>query len=87
MAGTIMYIFGVITEYLVIWFDQVMVATSMRGIYLAAAFIFLLVRLILAPLFGATINAGASDTVKTWKENSRRKGSFEKGNKGKYLRK
>lgn len=69
------------------WFIALLDRSGMVSIFVGMLIISMVHRYILAPLFGATIMTAASDTVRTTKENLRKKGKYERGQTGKYLRK
>lgn len=64
MVADIMSLFGTAFAQVVVWFERILMATGMTGIFLAAFFLYLLFKFILSPVFGSS----GSDQVKRKKE-------------------
>lgn len=68
------------------WFGDILFGSGMPGLYLGCIAVYMTYRFILAPVFGAITNAGASDVATRRRENKRYHGKFERNQKGKYSR-
>lgn len=64
------------------WHSTVLTRTGTLALVTGSVFLVILLRLIVAPIVGASIQAAGSDYVKASKENMRQKGKYEKH--GKY---
>lgn len=69
------------------WFGSILESSGMLSFWLSFVFLVLLFRFILGPIFGVAQYSAASDVVKGVKENARYKGSYERNQTGKYLKK
>ena len=64
MVADIMALYGTAFSQVVSWFERILRATGMTGIFLAGFFLFLLFKFIISPVFGSA----GSDQVKRKKE-------------------
>lgn len=87
MAAQFNQIFGNVISTAISWFERMLATSGYTGFYLAAIFLVFISKFLLSPIFGTFVAVSASDTVRTSKENRRYKGSFEKNNKGRYVKK
>lgn len=68
------------------WFVNVFNSSGVEDIYLAMLFVVFAVRFLISPFVGAATFTAASDRVRNVRETNRRKGKFERNQKGKYAK-
>lgn len=61
MASEIMSMLFTACSNVYAWFNALLSATGMSGVFSAVFFVFVIVRVLLVPLFGAAMNRGRND--------------------------
>lgn len=68
------------------YFTTILNSSGMVGIFFTMLFIAMLFKFVISPFIGVATFTAASDSVRELKESSRRKGKYERNQRGKYSR-